>query len=119
MNSNDFLKQLSEEFGLEYVQLSPVSAFLYYPNLYDIWLVNNFGAGDNKIWINCLNRVNINYDYTAELMEGGYEEYNMWAGDAIRQRLARTVKQAKDVIEAIKKAKIKDKIKDLEKDFEN
>ena len=118
-NSNDFLKQLSEEFGLEYVQLSRDAAFLYYPNFYDIWLVNNFGSGYNKISINCLNRVDINYDYTAELMEGGSEVYNMWAGVAIRQRLALTVKQAKDVIEAIKKAKIKDKIKDLEKDFEN
>ena len=49
MNSNDFLKQLSEEFGLEYVQLSRDAAFLYYPNFYDIWLANNFGSGANKI----------------------------------------------------------------------
>lgn len=117
-NSNDFLKQLSIEFGLEYIQLSPVSAFLYYPNFYDIWLVSNFGSGENKISINCLNRVYINDDYTAELMEGGSEVYNMWVGTAIRQRLTLTVKQAKDAIEAIKKAKIRDKIKDLEKDFE-
>ena len=45
INSNDFLKELAKEFGLEYIQLSPDSAFLYYPNFYDIWLVNNFGAG--------------------------------------------------------------------------
>lgn len=119
MTSNEFLKQLSEEFGLEYIQLSPVSAFLYYPNFYDIWLVCNFGSGENKISINCLNRVYINDDYTAELMEGGSEVYNMWANAAIKQRLALTIKQAKDAIEAIKKKKIQDKIKELNKDFEN
>lgn len=119
INSNDFLKELAKEFGLEYVQLSPVSAFLYYPNFYDIWLANNFGAGDNKISINRLDKVMICYDYSAELMEGGSEDYNIWASTAIRQRLAISVKQAKDVIESIKKEKIKDKIKDLNKDFEN
>ncbi len=118
-NSNDFLKGLAKEFGLEYVQLSPDSAFLYYPNFYDIWLANNFGAGYNKISINRLDKVMICYDYSAELMEGGSEVYNIWASAAIRQRLAISVKQAKDVIESIKKEKIKDKIKDLNKDFEN
>ena len=48
-----------------------------------------------------------------------YEEYNIWASDAIRQRLTITVNKAKDVIESIKKKKIIDKIKDLNKDFEN
>ena len=118
-NSNDFLKELAKEFELEYVQLSRDAAFLYYPNFYDIWLVSNFGSGYNKISINCLDEVIICDDYTAELMKGGSEVYNMWACAAIRQRLALTVKQVKDVIESIKKAKIKDKIKDLEKDFEN
>ena len=119
ISSNDFLKQLADEFGLEYIQLSPDSAFLYYPNYYDIWLANNFGAGRNKISINCLNKVMICDDYSTELMEGGGEDYNMWASAAIRQRLATTVKQAKDVVESIKKQKIKDKIDDLNKDFEN
>lgn len=118
-NSNDFLKELAKEFGLEYVQLSPDSAFLYYPNFYDIWLVNNFGAGYNKISINCINRVLISDDYKAELMEGGGEDYNIWASAAIRQRLTTTVRQAKSVIELIKRTKIEDKIKDLNKDFEN
>ena len=118
-NSNDFLKELAKEFGLEYVQLSPDSSFLYYPNFYDIWLVNNFGSGYNKISINCINRVMISDDYKAELMEGGGEDYNIWASTAIRQRLATTVRQAKSVIELIKKTKIEDKIKDLNKDFEN
>ena len=118
-NSIDFLKQLSEEFGLEYVQLSHNSAFLYYPNFYDICLANNFGLGENKISIQRLDKVIICYDYSAVLMEGGYVEYNIWASDAIRQRLAITVNKAKDVIESIKKKKIKDKIKDLNKDFEN
>ena len=118
-NSIDFLKQLSEEFGLEYVQLNHNSAFLYYPNFYDMCLANNFGVGENKIAINRLDKVIICYDYSAVLMEGGYVEYNIWAGDAIRQRLAITVNKAKDVIESIKKKKIKDKIKDLNKDFEN
>ena len=118
-NSNDFLKQLGKEFGLEYVQISPYSSFLYYPNFYDIWLVNNLKKKKNKISINCLNKVMICYDYSAELMEGGSEDYNIWAGAAIRQRLAITVEQAKNVIESIKKEKIKDKIKDLNKDFEN
>ena len=117
-NSNDFLKELAKEFELEYVQLSRDAAFLYYPNFYDIWLVSDFGSGENKISINCIDEVIICDDYTAELMKGGYEEYNMWAGAAIRQRLAITIKQAKDVIESIKKAKIKDKIKELNKDFE-
>ena len=119
MTSNDFLKELAKEFGLEYVQLSPDSAFLYYPNFYDIWLVNNFGSGYNKISINCINRVLIRDDYKAELMEGGSEDYNIWADAAIRKRLATTVRQAKSVIELIKKTKIEDKIKDLNKDFEN
>ena len=118
-NSNDFLKELAKEFGLEYVKLSPDSAFLYYPNFYDIWLVNNFGSGYNKISINCINRVLIRDDYKAELMEGGSEDYNIWADAAIRKRLATTVRQAKSVIELIKKTKIEDKIKDLNKDFEN
>lgn len=117
-NSNDFLKQLSEEFGLEYVQIYKV-AFLYYPNFYDIWLVNNFGICRNKISINCINRVMIRDDYKAELLEFRDENYNIWASEAIRQRLAITVNQAKDVIESIKKKKIEDKIKDLNKDFEN
>ena len=118
-NSIDFLKELSEEFCLEYVQLSRDSAFLYYPNFYDICLVTNFGAGENKISINSLNKVIINDDYSAELMKGGYEVYNILASKAIRQRLAITVNKAKDVIESIKKKKINDKIKDLNKDFEN
>ena len=118
-NSIDFLKQLSEEFGLEYVQLSRITAFLYYPNFYDICLVTNFGVGKNKIAINRLDKVIICYDYSAVLMEGGYVEYNIWASEAIRQKLATTVKQAKDVIESIKKKKIDDKIKDLNKDFVN
>ena len=118
-NSNDFLKQLSQEFGLEYVQLNRDSAFLYYPNFYDICLVNNFGVGKNKISINRLDKVIICYDYSAELMEGGYEEYNIWASEAIRQRLAITVNKAKEILEEIKKKKINDKIKDLNKDFEN
>lgn len=119
INSNDFLKQLSEEFGLEYVQLSRHSAFLYYPNFYDIWLVNNIGTGRHKISVNCINRVMIRDDYSAVLMEGCDEDYNIWASEAIRQRLAITVNQAKDVIESIKKKKINDKIEDLNKDFEN
>ena len=58
-NSKDCLKQLGEEFGLEYIQLSCYSAILCYPNFYDIWLASNFGAGENKILINCLNeRIN-------------------------------------------------------------
>lgn len=118
-NSNDFLKQLSQEFGLEYVQLNRDSAFLYYPNFYDICLVNNFGVGKNKISINRLDKVIICYDYSAELIEGGYEEYNIWASEAIRQRLAITVNKAKEILEEIKKKKINDKIKDLNKDFEN
>ena len=118
-NSNDFLKQLGEEFGLEYVQLSHHAAFLYYPNFYDICLVNNFGVGKNKISIQRLDKVDICFDYSAVLMEGGYEEYNIWASEAIKQRLAISVNQAKDVIESIKKKKIMDKIKDLNKDFEN
>lgn len=118
-NSNDFLKELAKEFGLEYFQLSSDSAFLYYPNFYDIWLVNNFGSGYNKISINCINRVLISDDYKAELMEGGGEDYNIWAGAAIRKRLATTVRQAKSVIKLIKRTKIKDKIEDLNKDFEN
>ena len=118
-NSNDFLKQLSEELGLEYVQLSRNSSFLYYPNFYDICLATNFGVGKNKISIQRLDKVIICYDYSAVLMEGGYEEYNIWASDAIRQRLTITVNKAKDVIESIKKKKIIDKIKDLNKDFEN
>ncbi len=117
--SIDFLKQLSEEFGLEYVQLSRNSAFLYYPNFYDICLANNFGVGKNKISIQRLDEVNICFDYSAVLMKGGYEEYNIWAGDAIRQRLAITVNKAKEILEEIKKKKIMDKIKDLNKDFEN
>ena len=36
-NSIDFLKQLSEEFGLEYVQLSRITALLYYPNFYKMY----------------------------------------------------------------------------------
>ena len=118
-NSIDFLKQLSEEFGLEYVQLSRDSAFLYYPNFYDICLANNFGVGENKISIQRLDKVIICYDYSAVLMEGGYVEYNIWASDAIRQRLAITVNKAKEILEEIKKKKIMDKIKDLNKDFEN
>lgn len=118
-NSNDFLKELAKEFGLEYVQLSSYSAILCYPNFYDIWLATNFGAGENKISINSLNRVIINDDYSAELMKGSSEHYNIWASEAIRQKLSITVKQAKDVIEYIKKKKIKDKIEDLNKDFEN
>ena len=119
-NSIDFLKQLSEEFGLEYVhQLSSNSAFLYYPNFYDICLANNFGWGENKISIQRLDKVIICYDYSAVLMEGGYVEYNIWAGDAIRQRLAITVDNAKEILEEIKNKKIMDKIKDLNKDFEN
>lgn len=118
-NSIDFLKQLSEEFGLEYVQLSRNSAFLYYPNFYDICLANNFGLGENKISIQRLDKVIICYDYSAVLMEGGYVEYNIWAGDAIRQRLAITVDNAKEILEEIKNKKIMDKIKDLNKDFEN
>ena len=118
-NSKDYLKQLGEEFGLEYIQLSSYSAILCYPNFYDIWLATNFGAGENKISINSLNRVIINDDYSAELMKGSSENYNIWASEAIRQKLAITVKQAKDVIEYIKKKKINDKIVDLNKDFEN
>lgn len=118
-NSIDFLKQLSEEFGLEYVQLSRNSAFLYYPNFYDICLANNFGLGENKISIQRLDKVIICYDYSAVLMEGGYVEYNIWAGDAIRQRLTITVDNAKEILEEIKNKKIMDKIKDLNKDFEN
>ena len=118
-NSKDCLKQLGEEFGLEYIQLSSYSAVLCYPNFYDIWLATNFGAGENKISIKSLNRVIINDDYSAELMNGSSENYNIWASEAIRQKLAITVKQAKDVIEYIKKKKINDKIVDLNKDFEN
>jgi hypothetical protein len=118
MNSNDFLKELANEFGLEYVQLSPFAAFLYYPNFYEVWLVSNFGSGSYKISINCLDKVNISYDYRPEIVDGGCVEFNVWASAAIRQRLIHTVKQVRDVIEAIKKAKIRDKIKDLEKDFE-
>ena len=118
-NSNDFLKELAKEFGLEYVQLNRDSAFLYYPNFYDICLVNNFGVGKNKISIIRLDKVIICYDYSAELMEGGYVEYNIWASEAIRQRLAITVNKAKEILEEIKKKKINDKIKDLNKDFEN
>ena len=118
-NSNDFLKELAKEFGLEYVQLSRHAAFLYYPNFYDICLANNFGVGKNKISIQRLDKVNICFDYSAVLMEGGYEEYNIWASEAIKQRLAISVNQAKNVSESIKKKKIMDKIKDLNKDFEN
>ena len=118
-NSNDFLKELAKEFGLEYVQLSRHAAFLYYPNFYDICLANNFGVGKNKISIQRLDKVNICFDYSAVLMEGGYEEYNIWASEAIRQRLAITVNKAKEILEEIKKKKIMDKIKDLNKDFEN
>ena len=118
-NSNDFLKELAKEFELEYVQLSRHAAFLYYPNFYDICLANNFGVGKNKISIQRLDKVNICFDYSAVLMEGGYEEYNIWASEAIRQRLAITVNKAKEILEEIKKKKIMDKIKDLNKDFEN
>ena len=118
-NSNDFLKELAKEFGLEYVQLSRHAAFLYYPNFYDICLANNFGVGKNKISIQRLDKVDICFDYSAVLMEGGYEEYNIWASEAIRQRLAITVNKAKEILEEIKKKKIMDKIKDLNKDFEN
>ena len=118
-NSNDFLKELAKEFGLEYVQLSRHAAFLYYPNFYDICLANNFGVGKNKISIQRLDKVNICFDYSAELMEGGYEEYNIWASEAIKQRLAISVNKAKEILEEIKKKKINDKIKDLNKDFEN
>ena len=82
-------------------------------------MVNNFGVGKNKISINRLDNVIICYDYSAELIEGGYEEYNIWASEAIRQRLAITVNKAKEILEEIKKKKINDKIKDLNKDFEN
>ena len=118
-NSNDFLKELAKELGLEYVQLSRHAAFLYYPNFYDICLANNFGVGKNKISIQRLDKVDICFDYSAVLMEGGYEEYNIWASEAIKQRLAISVNKAKEILEEIKKKKIMDKIKDLNKDFEN
>lgn len=121
-NSNDFLKGLAKEFGLNWFQFDRSSDhkpnFIYYPNLDDFWLISNCCCKFNSVSIISFKDYKINEEYKVELIDVNYEYYSIWADTVIKSKLETLISQAKDIVESIKKKKINDKIKDLNKDFE-
>jgi hypothetical protein len=122
-NSNDFLKELAKEFGLECCQIDTSSGhkpnFIYYPNLYDFWLICNSGCKTNSVSIISFEDYRINDEYKVELIGGNFEDCCIWADTVIKTKLETLISRAKEILEEIKKKKINDKIEDLKKDFEN
>lgn len=123
MTSGEFLKELAKEYGLECCQVNTLSDhkpnFIYYPNLYDFWLICNSGCKDNSVSIISFKDYRINEEYKVELIGGNFDDFSIWADTVIKSKLETLISRAKEILEEIKKKKINDKIKDLNKDFEN
>ena len=118
MTSGEFLKELANEFGLECYQVNTMSSFIYYPNLHDFWLICNSGCKVNSVSIISFEKYIINKEYKVELIGVTFADFNIWADTVIKSKLETLISRAKEILEEIKKKKINDKIKDLNKDFE-
>lgn len=122
MTSDEFLKELANEFGLECYQVNTISSykpnFIYYPNLHDFWLICNSGCKVNSVSIISFEKYRINEEYKVELIGATFADFSIWADTVIKSKLETLISRAKEILEEIKKKKINDKIKDLNKDFE-
>jgi hypothetical protein len=123
MTSNEFLQELAREYGLGCYQIDTSSGhkpnFIYYPNLYDFWLICNSGCKTNSVSIISFEDYRINDEYKVELIRGNFADFSIWADTVIKSKLETLISRAKEILEEIKKKKIRDKIDDLNKDFEN